>query len=286
MLQVEGLSVDLPHGRAVDDLSFTLEKGSTLALVGESGCGKSLTALSMLGLTPFKASGKVLLDGKNLLTLSERRLRKVRGSRIAMIFQDPTNCLNPVYSVGDQLVEAMVAHNKKGNIVAALEEVGLQESCLGSYPHQLSGGQRQRVMIAMALLLQPDVLIADEPTTALDVTIQAQVLDLLKALDAAILLITHDMGVVAEMAQRVAVMYAGQIVEEAPIEEIFDHPKHPYTQGLFAARNLIPIEGSVPPIGQLPQGCRFHPRCPKVFDPCKSCEPKNQRLRCHLYAES
>lgn len=276
----------------VDHLSFKLYASRTLAIVGESGCGKSLAALSLMRLLPMPPAlpsrGRVLYRGSDLLTLGEGQMRRLRGAKMAMIFQDPSSALNPVYTVGNQLTEAATLHLGIDSdqaiklAVEALREVGIPspEERMEVYPHQLSGGMRQRVMIAMALICKPDILIADEPTTALDVTIQAQVLALLRTLQRqhgmALLLITHDMGVVAEVADDVIVMYAGQGIEYGSVYEIFDSPSHPYTQALFAARpqktqhgQLKAITGSVPPLGHFPQGCRFHPRCPYVMECCK-----------------
>jgi peptide/nickel transport system ATP-binding protein len=281
-----------PGGRvpAVDGVSFAIESGRSLGLVGESGCGKSVTAMSVLGLVspPGRVeSGQILLevDGGvvDLTTLPESRMRGIRGGRVGMIFQEPMTSLNPVFTVGEQVAEAVRLHRRCAAAEArgrAIEMLGLvrladPERRYHEYPHQLSGGMRQRVMIAMALACEPALVIADEPTTALDVTIQAQILDLLsdlrRRLGTAILLITHDLGVVAETCDEVAVMYAGRIVERAPAEELFSHPLHPYTQGLLAARPearpgrsrepLVTIPGMVPPPQQFPSGCRFHPRC-------------------------
>jgi len=277
----------------VEGISFDLYPGRTLALVGESGCGKTLTALSVMGILPMppaeKPTGEVLYQGRNLLELREKELRKIRGGKISMIFQDPSTALNPVYTVGDQLGEVAQLHlhleGEEGEhkAIEALREVGLPrpEDLLEVYPHQLSGGMKQRVMIAMALMCEPDVLIADEPTTALDVTIQAQVLDLIRALQkkkgTAVLLITHDMGVVAELADDVIVMYAAQGIEKGSVRQIFDHCAHPYTQGLFESRpgeqavnqKLKTIKGQVPSVVHFPSGCRFHPRCRYVMDKCR-----------------
>ncbi len=281
----------------VDDVSFQLAKGETLALVGESGCGKSLTALSILQLLPRAASigsgSTIELDGQDLVPLDEAALRAVRGARIAMIFQDPMTSLNPVYTAGSQITEAIRAHRAVGKRQAReralhlLEEVGIPDpvSRFDQYPHELSGGMRQRVMIAIALSCEPQVLIADEPTTALDVTVQAQILEILDRLrqshDMAVLLITHDLGIVAGRADRVAVMYAGRIVETAPTDRLFQHPAHPYTQALLASvprltgplQRLSPIQGTVPNPDAWPDGCRFHPRCPYAFDRCQEQPP-------------
>lgn len=280
----------------VDDLSFDLLKGKTVALLGESGCGKSMTAHSLMRILPsppvLKVEGEVWYKGTNLLTLKEKEMRKIRGGKIAMIFQDPHSALNPVYRIGDQLVEAAEIHRDIYGedafevAVNALKEVGIQnsEQRFYAYPHELSGGMKQRVMIAMALIGEPDILIADEPTTALDVTIQAQVLELMKELQRkrgmAILLITHDMGVVAKMADECLVMYAAKGVEQGSVQEILEKRAHPYTQALFKARptyevkrgELEAIKGSVPPMSRPPSGCRFHPRCPYVMPKCKEGE--------------
>ncbi|MCZ6756137.1 MAG: ABC transporter ATP-binding protein [Gemmatimonadetes bacterium] len=281
----------------VDDVSFQLARGETLALVGESGCGKSLTALSILQLLPRAASigpgSTIELDGQDLVPLDEAALRAVRGARIAMIFQDPMTSLDPVYTAGSQITEAIRAHRDVGKRQAReralelLEEVGIPDplSRFDQYPHELSGGMRQRVMIAIALSCEPQVLIADEPTTALDVTVQAQILEILDRLrrshDMAVLLITHDLGIVAGRADRVAVMYAGRIIETAPTDRLFQHPAHPYTQALLASvprltgplQRLSPIQGTVPNPDAWPAGCRFHPRCPYAFDRCQQQPP-------------
>lgn len=277
----------------VDRLSFDLYRGKTLAIVGESGCGKSMTALSIIRALPtppaLPSRGSVLYQGQNLLELSERQMRRIRGARIAMIFQDPSSALNPVYTVGDQLTEVAGLHldfyGKEAYDLAikALRDVGIAspEERFWDYPHQMSGGMKQRVMIAMALMCEPDILIADEPTTALDVTIQAQVLDLMRGLQQrrgmALLLITHDMGIVAEMADDVIVMYASQGVEKGSVDALFDHRAHPYTIGLFDSRPALdgprealrPIKGTVPSLNHYPKGCRFHPRCPFAMDKCR-----------------
>ncbi|HLL77550.1 MAG TPA: ABC transporter ATP-binding protein [Pyrinomonadaceae bacterium] len=281
--------------RAVDGVSFTLDRGELLGLVGESGCGKSVTALSVMRLVapPGKiVAGEIKFDGEDLMRASESRLREIRGDDIAMIFQDPMTSLNPVYTVGEQIAEALRLHRKmnrrqaKEAAVDAMKEVAIPDPGrrADDYPHQLSGGMRQRVMIAMALACDPKLLIADEPTTALDVTIQAQILELLNELrttrELAVLLITHDLGVVAEVADRVAVMYTGRIVEESPVRELFARPKHPYTEGLLRsvpklsaadvqkAERLQSIEGTVPKLTQLPPGCHFAPRCPHRMPRC------------------
>ena len=289
LVRVEGLTTrfftDEGVSYAVEDVSFDIPRGRTLALVGESGCGKTVTALSILRLIPDPpgriVAGAIRMGDADLLALSEADMRRVRGNRISMIFQEPMTSLNPVFTVGDQILEAVMLHKKVDRAeglrqtVAMLRKVGIPdpESRVAEYPHQMSGGMRQRIMIAMALVCGPALVIADEPTTALDVTIQAQILDLLAALQAdigmSVLLITHDLGVVAEVAHDVAVMYAGRIVEHAPIRELFDQPLHPYTVGLFRSRPtlehvevLATIPGQVPSPLAIPPGCAFHPRCP------------------------
>ena len=271
---------------AVDGVDLEIERGVIVGLVGESGSGKSVTARAIMRLVPMPpgklVSGRIMFDGEDLATYDERQMEELRGGRIAMIFQDPMTFLNPLYTAGDQVAEAIRRHQRLDRTAACAEvirlfrEVGIPspEQRYGAYPHQLSGGLRQRVMIAMALSSRPELLIADEPTTALDVTIQAQILALLRELQLntgmSILLITHDLGVVAEMCDRVAVMYAGRIVEQAPIDELFDHPQHPYTVGLMNAipradlANVAPrpIEGAPPDMAHPPTGCPFHPRCP------------------------
>ena len=300
LLQVQGLTTSFYSregvARAVDGVSFDLRRGETLGLVGESGCGKSATALSMMRLLQAPAgrvdSGKVLLRGRDLLQMSEEEMCRVRGAAMAMIFQEPMTSLNPVLSCGKQIVEAIVLHQNVSKSVAReraiemLDLVGISAPAqrIDEYPHQMSGGMRQRIMIAMALSCHPDVLIADEPTTALDVTIQAQILDLLKRLQEefhmAVILITHDLGVVAEVADRVAVMYAGRIVEESDTATLYAEPAHPYTQGLMRSipqevkqERLEAIPGMVPDVRELPAGCRFHTRCPIVDDQCRHEEP-------------
>jgi len=272
--------------RPVRDVSYSIYPGQTLAVVGESGCGKSVTALSILRLIPTPPgkilSGNVIFDGRDLLTLTEREMRTVRGRDIAMIFQEPMTSLNPVYTIGDQIAEAVLLHQKVRPRQAyeiaeqAMRDVGISDPGrrLHEYPHQMSGGMRQRVMIAMALSCKPRLLIADEPTTALDVTIQAQILELLRKIQRetgmAMLMITHDLGVVAENADVVAVMYASRVVEYATVEEVFDHPQHPYTQGLLKSvprlgahsERLVSIPGAVPNPARFPSGCKFHTRCP------------------------
>lgn len=287
------LSIEQRPVAVVDDLSFNLHRGKTLAIVGESGCGKSMTALSLMRVLPYPQAlpptGEVIYQGKNLLSLPEKAMRRLRGGKIAMIFQDPSSALNPVYTIGNQLMEVAELHlNLYGEeavnrVLAALREVGIPspQERFNDYPHQMSGGMRQRVMIAMALICEPDILIADEPTTALDVTIQAQILDLMRKLQRrkgmALLLITHDMGIVAEMADEVIVMYAAQGVERGNVTDIFDKMAHPYTRGLFASRlslhrtrrKLPAIVGTVPSAAHFPEGCRFHPRCPYAMNKCR-----------------
>src|SRR5438445_6613961 len=283
--------------KAVDGVSFEIEKGKTLGIVGESGSGKSVTCLSIMGLNPRRntiTSGEALFKGENLLTMSPRKLRNVRGNDIAMIFQDPMTSLNPVHSIGKQLEEAILLHRdvtKKASRARALEllnAVGIPRADrrIDDYPHQFSGGMRQRVMIAMALVNNPDLLIADEPTTALDVTTQAQILSLMNRLQeefgSAIIMITHDLGVVAEVADDVVVMYAGNLVEDAPVDALYKAPRHPYTWGLLGSLprldadvdRLVQIPGSPPSLLNPPRGCRFHPRCPYVMEVCKGDQPE------------
>jgi peptide/nickel transport system ATP-binding protein len=298
VLAVERLSVAIGSARAVDAVTFELGAREILALVGESGCGKSMTALAIMRLCPPAArtvSGRVLLDGRDLLALSETEMRHVRGSRVSIVFQEPASSLDPLMTIGDHLVEALRAHEPlrraeaRARAVAMLEAVGIAEPArrLSQYPFELSGGMCQRVMIATALSGKPAVLLADEPTTALDVTIQAQILRLIKDLRAetgtAVLLITHDMGVVADMADRVLVMYAGRIVETAPVEGLFASPRHPYTRLLLQSlprldhepkARLPIIEGTVPGAGAWPAGCRFAPRCPLATARCREVEPE------------
>ncbi|HEV8453724.1 MAG TPA: ABC transporter ATP-binding protein [Gemmatimonadales bacterium] len=319
VLEVQDLRVSFPgpdHRRfyPVDGVSFSLQRGKTMALVGESGSGKSLTSLALLQLVPSPGrveTGSVIRLGEtDVLALRGEALRRIRGRRVGMIFQDPMTSLNPVFTVGDQIIEGILAHFKMPRAAAReralqlLQEVGIPDPSarLKTYPHQLSGGMRQRVMIAIALSAEPEILVADEPTTALDVTVQAQILEVLDRLQEsrgmAVLLITHDLGIVAGRADRVAVMYAGQIVEEAATARLFANPSHPYTQGLFASvprikgplRRLSPIGGSVPAPTAWPSGCRFRPRCPKAFDkselepPLLTVEPDHQ-MRCWLAEE-
>ena len=319
VLEVANLRVSFPgagHSRfyPVDGVSFSLERGEMLALVGESGCGKSLTSLALLQLIPppgrIESGSLIRLGDTDVLALKGEALRRIRGRRIGMIFQDPMTSLNPVFTVGAQIIEGIRAHFKvtsaeaRQRALLLLQEVGIPDPVerLKAYPHQLSGGMRQRVMIAIALAAEPEILVADEPTTALDVTVQAQILEVLDSLRArrgmAVLLITHDLGIVAGRADRVAVMYAGQIVEEAKTPRLFANPSHPYTQGLFASvprisgplKRLNPIRGSVPAPAAWPTGCRFRPRCPQAFDrsetepPLLPVEPEHW-MRCWLAEE-
>ncbi|MDQ8729936.1 ABC transporter ATP-binding protein [Bradyrhizobium sp. LHD-71] len=297
LLEIRNLVTEFRSGgnvvRAVDGVSFGVARGETLGIVGESGCGKSVTSLSIMRLLPSPpgrvAAGEIRFDGRDLLPLSEDAMRKIRGNDIAMIFQEPMTSLNPVHTVGEQIIETIQLHRSISRAEArerALEMLRLvripsPETRIDDYPHQLSGGMRQRVMIAMALACDPKILIADEPTTALDVTIQAQILDLMRDLrartGAAIVLITHDLGVIAELADRVLVMYAGGIVEEAPVRELFGDPQHPYTLGLLGSipklqgeeERLVAIRGMVPNPYAMPTGCRFNPRCPLADARCR-----------------
>ncbi len=319
VLTVDNLRVSFPGVNRtwfnpVDGVSFVLNRGETLALVGESGCGKSLTSLALLQLIPapgrIDPGSTIRLGDTDVLALRGEALRRIRGRRIGMIFQDPMTSLNPVFTVESQITEGILAHFKisksdaRDRALQLLQEVGLPDAKerLKSYPHQLSGGMRQRVMIAIALSAEPEILVADEPTTALDVTVQAHILQGLEELrrrrGMAVLLITHDLGIVAGRADRVAVMYAGQIVEEASTPELFARPSHPYTQGLFASipritgplQRLTPIRGSVPAPAAWPSGCRFRPRCPKAFDRSETEPPlipvaPDHRMRCWLAEE-
>jgi peptide/nickel transport system ATP-binding protein len=300
ILEVRGLRTsfftDGGEIRAVDDVSFAVARGKTLGIVGESGCGKSVTSLSIMRLVPTPpgriVGGEILYGGRNLLALDPAGMRRIRGNQISMIFQEPMTSLNPVFTVGSQVSEAIALHRGLGKAearakaVEMLRLVGIPapESRVDDYPHQLSGGMRQRVMIAMALSCDPEVLIADEPTTALDVTIQAQILDLLRSLQAkkglAVLLITHDLGVVAETADDVVVMYAGTVVERGSVTDIFKRPAHPYTRGLLKSvpsasqgGRLEAIPGIVPDLLKLPRGCRFQDRCPLAGEECRGAEP-------------
>lgn len=317
LLEVKGLRThfisDQGEVLAVDGIDLYIRKGEVLGVVGESGCGKSVTSLSVMRLVPDPpgkiVGGTLLFKGEDLLQVSEKRMRKIRGNEISMIFQEPMTSLNPVYTVGDQIAEAIRLHRglskkeAKQHAVTMLKKVGISrpEQIVKAYPHQLSGGMRQRVMIAMAMSCDPELLIADEPTTALDVTIQAQILDLMRSLNketgAAILMITHDLGVVASMCDRVVVMYAGQVVEEGDVQTIFKTPKHPYTIGLIQSvprmddeiDRLYSIPGNVPTPGSMPKGCRFAPRCEAIMEKCKEKMPElvsissEHQCRCWLY---
>jgi peptide/nickel transport system ATP-binding protein len=316
LLDVQHLTTafDTTEGRLlpVDDVSFVVRRGETLGLVGESGSGKTVTALSIMRLVepPGRTiGGLVALSGRDLLALPEREMRRVRGAEVSLIFQEPMTALNPVFTIGDQVAEALIVHGlasrsgARRRAVELLEAVRLPdpERRARDYPHQLSGGMRQRALIAIALACRPSLVIADEPTTALDVTIQAQILDLLREMqarfDLSLLLITHDLGVVAGMADRVAVMYAGRLVESGSAAQIFGAPRHPYTRGLLASipgrtpgRRLHAIEGNVPGLGALPKGCAFAPRCADRFGPCDGVPPQqtevgpDQTVRCYLHA--
>ncbi len=316
LLRVERLRTVFPlaggrEAAAVDDVSFEIRRGETLGLVGESGSGKSVTALSILRLVlpPGRiAGGRIELEGLNLLDLEEGALRRIRGRRIGFIFQEPMVALNPVYTIGFQIEETLQVHGLARGRAARARAIELLAAArvpdparrAREYPHQLSGGLRQRGMIALALAAEPSLVIADEPTTALDVTVQAEILDLLRQMrrefNLSLLLITHDLGVIAEMADRVAVMYGGRIVEDATVAALFRTPAHPYTRGLLASipggapgARLNAIPGTVPALGQIGDGCAFAPRCPERFDPCASQRPEalpagpEQHARCHLY---
>ena len=323
LLQVSGLTAVFPvagglqpagEAAAVDQVSFEIARGETLGLVGESGSGKSVTALSIIRLVtpPGRiASGKIFFDGRDLLTLDEEEMRRVRGRRIGFVFQEPMVALDPVYTIGFQIRETLQVHDLATGAAAERRSLELLEAVrvpdparrAKEYPHQLSGGLRQRAMLALALAAEPSLLIADEPTTALDVTVQAEVLDLLRDLrkqfGLSLLLITHDLGVVAEMTDRVAVMYCGRIVEEAPTATLLSSPAHPYTRGLIASipggmpgQRLASIPGTVPALGKFGDGCAFTPRCPERFDPCPVHVPSvtsiddDHTVRCHLHSAS
>jgi oligopeptide/dipeptide ABC transporter ATP-binding protein len=316
LLQVEHLRTvfDLPDGRqpaAVDDVSFEIAAGETLGLVGESGSGKSVTAMSIMRLVqrPGRiAAGRIILEGRDLLGLDDAAMRGIRGRRIGFVFQEPMVALNPVYTIGSQIAETLAVHGLargaqgRARAIELLDAVRVPDPArrAGDYPHQLSGGLRQRAMIALAIAAEPSLLIADEPTTALDATVQAEILDLLREMrrtfNLSVLLITHDLGVIAEMADRVAVMYAGRLVEQAPVRQLFEAPAHPYTRGLLASipgrqpgRTLHAIPGVVPALGGQPPGCAFAPRCADRFDPCGSQPPEETALgegrftRCYLH---
>ncbi len=316
-LQVKDLELwfenDYGANKILNGISFDIYKGETLGIVGESGCGKSVTSLSIMRLLqspPAKVRGSIKLEGKELLTLTERQMQSIRGNRISMIFQEPMTSLNPVFTIGDQLVETFMQHQglskkdawKKGIEMLRMVKIPLPEQRMKEHPYQLSGGMRQRVMIAMALACKPELLIADEPTTALDVTIQAQVLDLMRELQkemgTAIAFITHDLGVVSEMCDRVVVLYCGELVEEAYAEDLFESPKHPYTMGLLSTLpkfgqkgRLETIPGVVPPSGKFPAGCVFAPRCKYATDKCHTCKPElcdlgsGRKVRCFRYTD-
>lgn len=317
LLQIKNLrtafTINKREVPAVDDISFTMKQGETLAIVGESGSGKSVTSLSIMGLLPSNAritQGEVLFNGENLCKKTEAQMSRIRGNDISMIFQEPMTSLNPVLTIGDQIMEGIILHKKvnkkeaRNQAIETLKLVGFSraDKMISEYPHQLSGGMRQRVMIAMAMATSPKLLIADEPTTALDVTIQAQILDLMLELKekfhTSILLITHDLGVVAEMADRVVVMYAGKVVEEGTAEQLYDRPTHPYTAGLMKSipslgeerERLYSIRGQVPTLEAIPTGCRFAPRCDYAEDRCLEGEPQLENIasqhavRCFLHS--
>jgi peptide/nickel transport system ATP-binding protein len=318
VLSVRNLKVEFPTRRgtlvAVDDISFDIAPGEVLGVVGESGAGKSLTGAAIIGLLepPGRiAGGTVELKGTRIDNLPPAQMRPIRGKRIGMVFQDPLTSLNPLYRVGEQLIETMRTHldlserEARAKAIALLNEVGIQgaDRRIDGYPHEFSGGMRQRVVLALALCAEPELIIADEPTTALDVSIQAQIIQLLKKLcrerDTAVLLITHDMGVIAETADRVAVMYAGRIAEIGPVRDVIKEPHHPYTKGLMgsipaldgAAGRLVQIPGSMPRLTAIPKGCAFNPRCPYVFDRCRIDRPElmaieRSRAACWLVADA
>ncbi len=317
LLSVENLRIEFPtrHGTllAIDDASFHIDEGEILGVVGESGAGKSITGMSIIGLLdpPGRvAGGRIFLDGQRIDDLSYEEMRRIRGKQIGAIFQDPLTSLNPLYTIGRQLTETILTHTRmspaaaRRRAVELLVEVGIPAAELrfDNYPHQFSGGMRQRVVIALALCANPRLIIADEPTTALDVSVQAQIITLLKVLSrehgAAVMLVTHDMGVIAETADRVAVMYAGRLVEVGPVEEVIKRPKHPYTVGLMGSipaighriERLVQIEGAMPRLTDIPAGCAFHPRCPKAFELCRTARPdlaavERSQSACWLYQE-
>ena len=312
LLDIQHLNIRfLGNGKSVEvvsDLSLSLGRRETLGIVGESGSGKSVTSLATMRLLPSSAQvgGSILFDGQDLLALSEREMQNIRGNKIAMIFQEPMTSLNPIHTVGKQIAESVLLHSKATKKQAMERALHLLELCgipdpaqrIREYPHQLSGGMRQRVMIAIALACDPELLIADEPTTALDVTIQAQILELMKAIkkdrDMSIIMITHDLGIVYDFCDRVVVMYTGEVVESAPVKALFDTPLHPYTEGLIGALprlgetadRLEAIEGMVPDAGDMPQGCHFHPRCKYATDRCRAehppltTRPDGRQVRC------
>jgi len=318
LLEIKGLEIQYVVNkeivRAVNGISLTIDERETLGLVGETGAGKTTTALALIGLIPVPPgkilNGEILYNGDNLLTKNERQMRKIRGSEISMIFQDPMTSLNPLLTVGEQIMEVIMLHENTSKLRATekarqmLETVGISGDRYDEYPHQFSGGMKQRVMIAVALACDPKLLIADEPTTALDVTIQAQVLELMndlkKKFNTAVLLITHDLGVVAEVCDKVAVMYAGYIVESGTLEHIFNDMHHPYTKGLFTtipdieveSEYLETLDGLMPDPMNLPEGCRFHPRCKYCMEQCKTDDPPVEEItpghmvKCHLFSKA
>jgi len=317
ILEIKNLNIgfELQQGiaQAIYGVNLELEKGGSLGLVGESGCGKSVTAMSIMKLLPKNAvisQGQILFEGKNIISLSQKEMGQIRGRKIALIPQDPLTSLNPLYTIGDQILEAVKLHHKvsrkeaKNIAIEALKSVKIPEAeeRFNNYPHEFSGGMRQRVIIAMALSCNPDLIIADEPTTALDVTVQAQILSLIKDIQkergTSLLLITHDLGVVSEVCDRVAVMYAGRIVETADVKSIFKSPSHPYTQGLLDSLpatgkdKLNPIKGQPPAVTEEIKGCPFNPRCPHAMDICRHVEPENieltqgHRVACHLHKKN
>ena len=321
LLSVENLEVVYTARReivhAVNGISFELKRGETLGIVGETGAGKSTTAYSIMRVLPERTSkvlkGEIKFEGRNLLEVPEAMMRHgIRGEKISMIFQDPMSALNPIMRIGDQIAEALKYHNKenltadkiKERVESTLELVGIQKERMNDFPHQLSGGMKQRVMIAIALVCEPDLIIADEPTTALDVTIQAQVLaminELREKLGTAMILITHDLGIVAQMCDTVAIMYAGEIIETGTVEDIYEGDmRHPYTAGLFGSlpgldsksKRLCPIDGLMPDPTDLPKGCKFNPRCPKCKDICREISPDFQvhgthKVACHIYTQN
>ncbi|MEQ6390829.1 ABC transporter ATP-binding protein [Bacillaceae bacterium S4-13-58] len=315
LLDVNNMSLSLKragkYSRILDQVSFQVNKGETVGIVGESGCGKSMTALSVMRLLPEKArlEGEVQLDGEKITSFSKRKMERIRGNQMSMIFQDPLTSLNPLHTVGAQIEESLILHTKMGKkerrqrVLELLRDVGLPraEELIDEYPHQLSGGMRQRIMIAIAMACEPQLLICDEPTTALDVTVQAQILELMNKLkqetQMGIIMITHDMGVVAEVCDRVVVMYAGKVVEQAPVVELFQNPKHPYTQGLLQSipklgqrkHKLGSIPGTVPAPEKMPTGCRFVDRCKHAMDICRDSLPEMTQINgdhhtaCWLY---
>ncbi len=314
ILRVKNLRVVFPHRHgelvAIDDISFDVKRGEILGFVGESGAGKSMTGAAIIGLIEppgYIAQGEIWLEDQRIDKLSERDAMRIRGKRISMVFQDPLTSLNPLRTIGDQLVETILTHlpmsedEARRKAKAGLEEVGIDPSRFDAYPHEFSGGMRQRVVIALALSAEPELIIADEPTTALDVSVQAQVLDLLKNLcsehGASVILITHDMGVIAETTDRVAVLYAGRLAEIGPTAEVLNRPQHPYSRGLIASTpsveqgdidtHLFQISGAMPRLDALPEGCAFHPRCEQASDRCVQKRPDllQERVACWLFAD-